>query len=184
MNLLYPKVPKSQWEPLWKSALTGFVIAAVYGVVHDLFTFSIGPEYFTRLKFDQFAWANVGQAPAVFAATVGAIASGVVGLFGGWFLARVALPRHPQEIARRRIRTGILITFALALCGAVCGYAYGLIRGPNADYSFWSATVDPLRIEDKYAFIRVAYIHNGSYLGGVVGLVIGLVKARKKCGVK
>jgi len=70
------------------------------------------------------------------------------------------------------------------LCGAVCGYAYGLIRGPNADYSFWSATVDPLRIEDKYAFIRVAYIHNGSYLGGVVGLVIGLVKARKKCGVK
>ncbi len=179
MNILYPRISKSQWQPLWKSALTGFLVAAVYGVVHDLFTFAIGPEYFTKFKFDQFGWANIGQAPVVFAATVGAIAAGVVGLFGGWFLSRVALPRHQPAVAKRRIRVGIALTLILASLGMVCGYFYGLIRGPSADYSFWSATVDPLRIEDKYAFIRVAYIHNGSYLGALIGLFIGLINARK-----
>ena len=103
-----------------------------------------------------------------------------MGLFAGWFLARVALPRYDRTVAIQRIKFGILATFIFALLGALCGYGYGLMRGPDADYSFWSATVDPLGIIDEYAFIRVAYIHNGTYLGAVIGLTLGLIRARRK----
>jgi len=35
-----------------------------------------------------------------------------------------------------------------------------------------------LRIEHEWAFIRVAYIHNAGYLGGLGGLLLALVFLR------
>lgn len=58
------------------------------------------------------------------------------------------------------------------------GFGYGVWRGPNADYSSWAWAVNELDITDTWAFVRVAYIHNASYLGGVIGLVVALVTIR------
>ena len=41
-------------------AVVGALIAGVYGVFHDQITYSISPEYFTRLKFLQFHYADFG----------------------------------------------------------------------------------------------------------------------------
>ena len=35
-------------------AAVGSVLAGVYGIFHDQVTYAISPEYFTKLKFDQF----------------------------------------------------------------------------------------------------------------------------------
>lgn len=40
--------------------VVGSLIAGTYGILHDQVTYSIGPEYFTRFKFEQFAWADWG----------------------------------------------------------------------------------------------------------------------------
>lgn len=50
-------VPGRSWRELgWLAAIAaaGGLIAGVYGIVHDQITYSISPEYFTRMKFAQF----------------------------------------------------------------------------------------------------------------------------------
>ena len=63
------------------------------------------------------------------------------------------------------------------LFGAI-GFGYGLWRGPDADYSSWTWAFREFKITDKWSFVRVAYIHNAGYLGGLVGLVVALVAIR------
>ena len=82
-------------------ALVGALFAGIYGMVHDQVTYSICPEYFTRLKFSQFRYANFGLPPRVFVVEIGFLASWWVGLFAGWFIARIAVPSFPPAAAVR-----------------------------------------------------------------------------------
>jgi hypothetical protein len=41
----------------------------------------------------------------------------------------------------------------------------------DGDISGWEPIAEMLKIEDVPSFVRVAYIHNASYLGGLFGLV-------------
>ena len=54
VNILYPKLRPSLLLPMLGYAVMGALIAGLYGVVHDQITYSMSPEYFTRLKFFQF----------------------------------------------------------------------------------------------------------------------------------
>lgn len=53
-------------------------------------------------------------------------------------------------------------------------------RGSGAGYSCWRQMLDSFDIEDRWAFIRVAYIHNASYLGGLLGLIVALLLVRPR----
>src|SRR5262245_32181747 len=91
MNLLYPKFPVRRLPTMIGIAMLGAVIAGPYGAVHDQISYAISPEYFTKLKFRQFSYANFGWPPQLFAAEVGFLATWWVGLLAGWFLARAGL---------------------------------------------------------------------------------------------
>lgn len=39
----------------------------------------------------------------------------------------------------------------------------------------WGGTLETLGVSDAHAFVTVAYIHNGSYFGGLAGLMIAMV---------
>jgi hypothetical protein len=43
-----------------------------------------------------------------------------------------------------------------------------------------SMTSSPTRARDLPSFVRVAYIHNASYLGGLIGLVTAIIYLRKQ----
>jgi len=150
----------------------------VYGTLHDQVTYTISPEYFTKLKFDQFHYADFGFPDRVFAAEIGFLATCWVGFFGAWFLARRLIPKQPRSRALRQISIGFATISACALLSASIGFGYGLWRGSGADYASWQSTLSYLDIENDWAFIRVAYIHNASYLGGLVGLVLALAFVR------
>jgi hypothetical protein len=91
MNFFYPKIKRSQLPAMMRISLLGGLIGGVYGFFHDLVTYSISSEYFTRMKFDQFSHVNIGLPPHLFAAQIGFIAAGAVGLAAGWFIARAAV---------------------------------------------------------------------------------------------
>jgi hypothetical protein len=59
------------------------------------------------------------------------------------------------------------------------GFGLGLIRGSNADYSAWQDFVRTHGVVDVPGFVRVAYIHNASYLGGLIGLIVAVVHLRR-----
>lgn len=174
-------VPHIRWAdfPLMLGvAILGGLIAGVYGIAHDQVTFTISPEYFTKMKFAQFHYANFGWGDRVFAGTIGFLATWWAGMFAAWLLARRLLPHQPRLVAMRQIGLGVTCILATVLLFGTGGYLYGLWRGPVADYSPWQPLLRQMDIEHEWAFIRVAYIHNAGYLGILLGLFITLLCIR------
>ena len=172
---LYPVIKRADFKPITILALLGGLLGGCYGVVHDLITFSISAEYFTKLKFHQFHYADLGLGDHLFAGTIGFFATWWVGLIAAWLLARRFVPNQPRPRAYRQVALGAL---SILLCGmlfGVAGYLYGLRREPDADYAAWEWALQRYNIDDRWSFVRVAYIHNGGYAGAVVGLLIALI---------
>lgn len=178
MKYIIPRIALADLPPMARVALVGGLVGGIYGILHDQVTYSISPEYFTKLKFDQFRYADFGLGERVFASTIGFVSTGWVGFFAAWFLARRLIPRQPRDFAYRQIRNGIVCTLAFGLTFGLVGYGYGLWRGPDADYSSWTGAIREFEITDPWSFVRVATIHNAGYLGGFIGLVVALVTIR------
>ena len=150
----------------------GALIAGIYGILHDLVTYSIGPEYFTQFKFYQFHWANLGWPDRAFAAEIGFLATFWVGAFSAHFLARTTLRHWPPPVAFKLCLKGFGTVFALGFLGALTGAYLGAHH--SGDYSYWQEICEELGVVDLPAFVRVALIHNAGYLGALLGLVSSL----------
>jgi hypothetical protein len=177
VNIFYPRIPLRSLPAMVGCALAGAMLAGAYGILHDQVTYSISPEYFTRLKFQQFHYADFGLAPRILVAEIGFLATWWVGFFAGWFIARVSVPTFPHAAVLRRSARGFVIVFAFALAASVGGYALGWLHG--SDYSTWQGLASRLGVVDLPSFVRVAYIHNASYAGGLVGLIAALLHLQK-----
>lgn len=175
---IIPRIALTDVPVMMLIALRGGVIAGLYGIVHDQITYSISPEYFTRLKFEQFRYADFGLGDRVFASTIGFLATWWIGFMVAWFLARRLVADQPRDQALRQVRKGVMCIVAFSLVFGFAGSGYGLWRGPNADYSSWTWAFRELSVTEPWSFVRVAYIHNAGYLGGFIGLIVALAVIR------
>lgn len=174
VNVLAPRFKWQTLPHMLLLAACGSVIAGTYGIVHDQMTFSIGPEYFTTFKFEQFGWADKrkswGVSDRFFVGTIGFLATWWVGMFTGWFLGRIALPGWPRATAYRMCFLGFAMVFALGILGGIAGWLWGHYHGP--DYGRWHDIAEQMGIKDLRSFKTVGFIHNGSYIGGGLGLLL------------
>ncbi|HYF36245.1 MAG TPA: hypothetical protein VD994_13205 [Prosthecobacter sp.] len=177
MNLLYPKITWRQFVRLLMFGVAGAVIAGLYGVVHDQVTYTLAPEYFTRLKFGQFAYLNRAQPVRVIVAEIGFLATWWVGFFSMWFMGRITVPHESPRRAAKRSFKGVMMIVVTALASAIIAYAIAPEPGDERLMN-WGPLGQELGITNLSAFVRVAYIHNGSYLGGLLGLIGALVWLR------
>jgi len=184
VNILYPKIRWASLPAMLGYAGLGAVLAGLYGILHDEITYTISPEYFTRLKFYQFDYADFGLPPRVLVAEIGFLATWWVGFFAAWFLARVTVPAFPPRLAFRYTVQGFVIVFLSALTAGIVGFALRAMPGVHYDDTAWADFAAALSISDLPSFVRVAYIHNAGYLGGLLGLVaaIGYVLRQKRIG--
>lgn len=178
LKYIIPRIALLDIPSMCRVTLIGAVLAGAYGMLHDQITYSISPEYFTNLKSAQFHYADVGLGDRVFASIIGFLATSCVGLIAAWFLARRLIPCQPRSQAYRQICRGFTCVFVCAVLAGVLGFAYGLWRGPAADYSAWEWAFRRFQITDTWSFVRVAYIHNAGYLGAAIGLIVALVTIR------
>jgi hypothetical protein len=178
MNVLYPKIPFASLPAMLAHAAGGAVLAGLYGIVHDQLTYSISPEYFTRLKFPQFHHADFGLPARVLVAEIGFLATWWVGFIAGWFMARITVPTFSRAAAIRHTACGFLIVLACAFGAEIVCYVLGLFHG--SDYSTWQSMASTLGIVDLPSFVRVAYIHNAGYLGCLIGLILAIIYVRKQ----
>jgi hypothetical protein len=159
-------------------ALLGAAIAGPYGALHDQISYSIAPEYFTKLKFKQFSYADFGWPPRVFAAEVGFLATWWVGLLAGWFLARAGLAAMPHPARRRCLIRAFAILLVvgatIGLLGALTGVA--VTRG---DLSAWRGVQQNLQVVDVRGFVIVAFLHWAGYIGGLIGLIAAILYVRR-----
>lgn len=147
------------------------LVAGVYGAFHDQLSYTVSREYFTRFKYDQFgfepAWFG-GHRPTV--AVIGFLATWWVGAFIGLFLGGTALLQPDARSMHKAIVRGVVITLGVAAVCALVGLAYGwfFLDGPPQGWFL------PAEVLDPHAFLSVGSMHNASYGGGVLGLIIAL----------
>jgi hypothetical protein len=76
--------------------------------------------------------------------------------------------------AVRHVTAAFAIMLAFAFVGSLAGFVLGRIRRPNPDFSNSDPYLVSLDIQNPAAFVPVAYIHNASYIGGLLGLTLGI----------
>lgn len=153
--------------------LVAAFVAGIYGALHDQISYTFSNEYFTHFKFIQFGipWAH--GAPRLGAAYVGVLATWwmgvlvfiILGLFGFVFPT-------PRQMAKS-LAQSFLVVMIVALASGFVGLAYGYFQvneGSISDYMQW---VRP-GVTDPIQFVRVGFMHNASYIGGLTGLLSGI----------
>lgn len=156
--------------------LAAIVIASIYGVGHDQATYSISPEYYTRFKFIQFNLADSGAAqhmtqPRSAVVMVGVKASWWMGLYIGLILAAITLMYRNADTMFAAAMQALGIVLAIAIVAGVIGGFYGHYVLAKRGVDWWL----PENLVHRTDFITVGSIHNFSYLGGVIGLVVAIV---------
>jgi hypothetical protein len=147
------------------------LIAGVYGILHDQITFTICNEYFTKFKYIQFgidAQEMGGHRVAV--GVIGFLATWWMGAFIGAVLGFVSLFFRDAKTMRVAVQKAAFVVILTALLFAVIGFIYGNFYLADKEVNWWLSE----DLVDKKCFIAVGSVHNFSYLGGAVGLLLGL----------
>jgi hypothetical protein len=156
------------------------LLAGLYGILHDQLTYSISPEYYTKFKFYQFGFMDIGNEaifpnPRIEVSAVGLLATWWMGIPIGIILGLVGLIhkdwRTMFKVTFKTFIVTILIAFVTGLIGLAYGHIY-LADKPKAEFGNWYI---PDNLIDFGSFIKVGSMHNFSYLGGLTGLIGGLI---------
>jgi len=152
--------------------LISAILAGFYGVIHDQITYSISSEYFTKFKDRQFGIRPEllgGQRLAV--AVIGFLATWWTGIIIGLGLGLTGFIYKSHKEMWKAIKKSIFLVFCVAVLAGFIGFLYGKIHLTNTGVSWWL----PDDLIDKDSFIVVGSIHNLSYLGGLLGLIVGII---------
>ena len=176
----------SKWLALVLILVLAPLLGGAYGIVHDQITYTVSEEYYTKFKFIQFgldAWpgsTNIGSAkapeiqmvrPRLGAAVVGFMATWWVGLLIGVVLGLAGLWHRDGTTMFRVTLKAFVLTTVIALLVGVLGLLYGIQLGANPP-PYWYL---PNHVVHQTPYVMVGSMHNFSYLGGLVGLVVALI---------
>lgn len=179
-------MPMTKKSTVWLSMLIIVpLIAGIYGIIHDQITYSISSEYFTNFKFIQFGISHdLRESERLASCLVGFLATWWVGIpialvSGGIGIRKLDI----REFKQLKIRS-IIITFSVAVLFGILGYLFGLMKFSNmADWPVniggrsanSEMQIAMSTIKDLPSFWVVGTIHNFSYLGGVIGLIVSVI---------
>ncbi|GAA4047595.1 hypothetical protein GCM10022409_37350 [Hymenobacter glaciei] len=173
--------------------ITASLIGGIYGAIHDQLTYTISPEYYTKFKFIQFELVDKGQeanpaSPRVWVAAVGFLATWWMGVPIGLILGLVGLAHTNWQTMFSVTMKAFLVTMAVAFITGIIGLVYGCLVLANEPVESFSNWFIPDNIIDFKGFITVGSMHNFSYAGGVIGLIVGIIyslgqKRMKKAGM-
>mgnify|MGYP000848926478 FL=1 len=163
-----------------KILLISILIAGCYGIIHDLITSSICPEYYTKFKFFQFGIMDDYQRPfrgnlPLMASIVGFLATWWFGLLLGFILSVFGLVFKLEDRFIEITLNSIFLVIIVGVFFGFCAYIFGSL---NANYNL-SYNLYEQKIIEIRQFNLVGLIHNFSYLGGIIGLIIGITNQKK-----
>lgn len=155
--------------------LISVLIAGAFGILHDQITYSICPEYFTKFKFYQFGLVDVGNEatlpnPRLAVATVGFLATWWTGIFIGIGLGLTGQITNKTDTMFSTIIRAICRVLIVTIGTGIVGYFYARWHLVYTEVDWWF----PPNLIHKTDFIIVGSIHNFSYLGGALGLIVGI----------
>lgn len=152
------------------------LIGGLYGILHDQFTYTISPEYYTKFKFYQFGLMDIGNEaifpnPRIEVSVVGFMATWWMGLPIGVILGLTGLVHKNSRQMLHATLGAIVVTVVVAFATGMIGLAYGKLYLADTGVSWWL----PENLIDKRNFIAVGSMHNFSYIGGLIGMIAGAI---------
>jgi len=167
-------------------SVCGVIVASLYGALHNQLSYSVSAEYFTRFKFEQFS-IPIALPERVGAGLVGIRASWWMGLPIGIILGLVGFIHKEADsmlkFTFQSFAVVAVVTFVVGLTGLLYGVLY-LSNLPLDEFADWYI---PIGLNNVKAFISAGSMHNFSYLGGVVGLIVGIwwqIRSKKLMDLK
>jgi len=152
--------------------LIAMILAGVYGMVHDQISYTVSPEYFTKFKFRQFGLVDWDLPDRVRAAMVGFLASWWMGIPIGLLVGGMGFmhpgPRRMFKVTLESYWVLIIFTFLFGLGGLGFGWLQTRHLNPPG-YHGWFIPDD---VADLRRFLCAGYMHNSSYLGGILGIFV------------
>jgi len=139
-------------------------LAALYGALHDQLSYGLGPDYFDCLQFSQFGLLDSDLAPRWRVARVGLQAGAAAGLPLGLALLWLARGR---PVGDRYLWRGSAAVLLGALGCAVLGLGLGWLA-----LELGSVLRVPDCVQDRRGFLLAAWMHDGSYLGALLALLV------------
>lgn len=150
-------------------------VAGLYGIVHNQISYTVAPEYFTRFKFRQFGFVDTPLPERVRASMVGFLASWWMGIPIGLLVGAAGfIHRNWREMFRVSLWS-FLVVVGFTLLFGLCGLLYGYFQTAHinvADYQGWYI---PENVTNLRRFLCAGYMHNSSYLGGVLAIPVAWV---------
>ena len=152
--------------------LLSVIGAALFGAIHNQISYTVAPEYFHVLKFPQFG------IPSDMRNRAGA---GLVGVFASWWMGvLIGVPVLGFTLCRisgvaaylRAGVTAIALVLGIALLSGLLALAAMTALTPSEIAASFNL---PRGVSDPVAFIRAGALHEGSYAGGVLGLICAMV---------
>ena len=156
--------------------------ASLYGAIHNQVTYSISPEYFTKFKFHQFQWAfadftvNIGsEDKPEYIMSNNRISASLVGILATWWfglLMEIVFVVTSFLKGMTTKHTVLLFTYIrfifgiTIVIGSVASLLCILEVLPNI------CLLDNVTHTDHFSHAR--WIHNFSYLGGLVAFKLTL----------
>ena len=147
-------------------------LASLYGVVHNQVSYTVAPEYFTKFKFRQFALTDSPLPERVRASMVGFLASWWMGIPIGLLVGAAGFIHRGHRRMLRVSLWSLLVTVGFTLLFGLCGLLYGYLQTEHivvAEYRGWFIPKD---VTDLRRFLCAGYMHNSSYLGGVLAILV------------
>ena len=144
--------------------LSAILLAGIYGALFDQITYSVSNEFFTKMRFTQHrVEGDVNNRWEV--AKIGFENTWKVGLMLGTFLSLGGL----LHSSNRKMLTVTMQSIAIAM---LTGFLFGIIALLFAHPT--TEIASEMNIENKEAFNKVLSMNNYSYVGGIIGMFLGL----------
>ena len=139
--------------------------------MHNQISYTVGPTYFFDLKFTQF------RIPDEFHNRIGAA---WVGIQASWWMGLIiGTPIGVLSLFFRGFRRQVFNFSRIAIVVVLITFVVGICTVAFSLFTIDAQNIPPAAAgwatEDKVGFARATSMHNASYIGGLIGLIIGTI---------
>ena len=143
-------------------------MASLYGFLHDQITFSISEEFFTKFRFNDYNMPHSWH-PRAKAGMIGILNAWKTGIPFGIILTAVGrIHKNTHKLMMYTFYTYLVTFFMTAVFSTIAIYM------PAPEEMIELVKSMPVNITDPVAFQRVVRINNFGYIGGIIGMLMGI----------
>jgi hypothetical protein len=153
--------------------LIAIILSGLYGMIHNQISYTVSPEYFTKFKFHQFGLLNSPLPERIRASMVGFLASWWMGIPIGLLVGMCGFIHRGHWRMFKVTLWSYVVVVGFTFLFGLCGLLYGWLRTRTiniADYQdHWFIPDDVVHLR---RFLCAGYMHNSSYLGGTLAILV------------